>query len=418
METEIMPRRSVPITTRAEWHKSESGCWSLSLGERGCRVRVMQRVPGGEFAREMWIPGRGRSWASLKTSSRVEARRRAEAFLRALVEGEKPLPAPPLTLGELWTRYQQEAPAYRANTERTQSEKAARAELLMLGFGARARVEALTVAEVERYSELRRRGTGWPDGRTTSKVRARAVAADLQLLRTMVRWACTVRRPDGSWLLSENPLRGLRLPRELNVRRPIATHDRFLVARAKAQELAAEASERERPKWIRLELALVLAEATGRRIGAIAALRWADVRFDPAEIHWRAQFDKKRRDQRVPVPDTLAGELKSFRAKLGAFDGGWLFPTATGEAHWSKDMLSELLRHIEREAKLPKLEGGLWHPYRRKWATERKHLPAVDVMRAGGWADRTTMETCYQQSDEAAVLEVMASPARLVSRKA
>ena len=35
----------------------------------------------------------------------------------------------------------------------------------------------------------------------------------------------------------------------------------------------------------------------------------------------------------------------------------------------------------KEKAGLPKLEGGLWHPYRRKWATERKYLP---LKRRGG----------------------------------
>ena len=40
-----------------------------------------------------------------------------------------------------------------------------------------------------------------------------------------------------------------------------------------------------------------------------------------------------------------------------------------------------------RSAELPKLRGGVWHPYRRLWATERKHLPDLDVAAAGGWRD-------------------------------
>jgi hypothetical protein len=61
----------------------------------------------------------------------------------------------------------------------------------------------------------------------------------------------------------------------------------------------------------------------------------------------------------------------------------------------------------ERVARLPKLEGGLWHPYRRKWATERKHLPLKDVAAAGGWKDTETLLTCYQQPDNETLLAVM-----------
>ncbi|HEU6451183.1 MAG TPA: site-specific integrase [Gemmatimonadaceae bacterium] len=283
----------------------------------------------------------------------------------------------------------------------------------------------MTVADVERYSELRRRGTGWPDGRDTGAVRPRSVAQDLALLRTMVRWAITVREPDGEWLLAENPLRGMKLPVEPSPVRPVATHDRFLSVRAAIQKLSSEAeTEIVRARWIRLELALVLAETTGRRLGAIAGLRWADVKLGAPSITWRAEFDKRRREQEIPIPTELAEELRSFRARLGAFGGGWLFPQLTKDRPWDRKVFDRLLREAEGAAKTPDgeplepLKGGLWHAYRRKWATERKHLPAVDVMAAGGWKSRQTMETCYQQATDAGVLEVMASPVKLRERKA
>jgi len=415
-----MGRRRLPeIPVRTDWHQSASGCWSLTLGERGCRVRIEQREPGGTFSRVTWIPEKGRSQASLRTKDRREARARGEAFLRALLEGEPAAPDKPLTLGELVTRYQQEAPAYRQNTRRTQAEKRARSKLLKLGLGANTRVERLTLDSIARYSELRRRGTGWPDGRETKPVRARSVAYDLQILRAMIRWACTVRKPDGTWLLPENPLRGMSIPREASPKRPVATHDRFLAVRKAVGELQDSAeSEEDRRTWIRLELALVLAEATGRRIGAVAGLRWDDFDFEAPTITWRAEFDKRRKEATIPVPAALAEEVRTFRARLQAFDGGWLFPLETKDRPWHRTVFDGLLRTAEKKAKVTPLEGGLWHPYRRKWATERKNLPTVDVMKAGGWADRTTMETCYQQATDAGVLEAMASPVKLREAKA
>jgi hypothetical protein len=62
---------------------------------------------------------------------------------------------------------------------------------------------------------------------------------------------------------------------------------------------------------------------------------------------------------------------------------------------------------------LRKLDGTLWHGYRRKWATERKPFPQADVMAAGGWSDPATLHNCYQQADEATVLAVMACPNKL-----
>ena len=51
--------------------------------------------------------------------------------------------------------------------------------------------------------------------------------------------------------------------------------------------------------------------------------------------------------------------------------------------------------------------GSLWHCFRRKWATDRKHYPVVDVAAAGGWRDINTLLTCYQQPDADTMRSVM-----------
>jgi hypothetical protein len=78
----------------------------------------------------------------------------------------------------------------------------------------------------------------------------------------------------------------------------------------------------------------------------------------------------------------------------------------------------EFLRRAEVAAKVERLDGGLWHAYRRKWATERKGFPLKDLCAAGGWKDVTTLLTCYQHADDATMLKVMDSPLKLVSRRA
>ena len=71
------------------------------------------------------------------------------------------------------------------------------------------------------------------------------------------------------------------------------------------------------------------------------------------------------------------------------------------------ELASSWLRRAEALAKLPKQRGSLWHAYRRKWATERKHLPDVDVAAAGGWRDTRAMKVSYQQADAATQLRVV-----------
>ena len=78
-----------------------------------------------------------------------------------------------------------------------------------------------------------------------------------------------------------------------------------------------------------------------------------------------------------------------------------------------RHLFDKWLYVAEKKAKLPKLEGGLWHPYRRKWATERKHHSLKDVAAAGGWKDTETLLTCYQQPDADTLLAVMSEPKKI-----
>jgi integrase len=223
----------------------------------------------------------------------------------------------------------------------------------------------------------------------------------------MLNWARTVRIGEGR-LLDLNPLSGIRGGREPNPRRPIATWDRFVATRQAIRELLQGAgTEYERRRWASVDLALVLAEGTGRRLGAIRQLQWNDVDWDHKTIRWRAESDKKRREWVVPVPDVLLAELRRVQRHLGVV-GGLVFPSQRRpETPMSRHEFQLWLKAAEVRAGLPKLEGGLWHPYRRKWATERKQLPITDVAAAGGWHDTGTLLACYQQPTNDALLAVM-----------
>jgi hypothetical protein len=58
-------------------------------------------------------------------------------------------------------------------------------------------------------------------------------------------------------------------------------------------------------------------------------------------------------------------------------------------------------------AGLPKLVGGVFHPCRRLWSTERKHRVDVDVAAAGGWKDTRALKVSYQQADAPTVFRVV-----------
>jgi len=122
------------VKVHKDWHKSAKGtlvhdarvAWKPSPSHT---TRAGRRV-----LRDHVDIGRGQDWKSFRTTRRSEAQERAEAFIRAQFENDAPSQAQPLTLGELWTQYQQEAPGYRQNTKRTQDDKHAAARRLLAFF--------------------------------------------------------------------------------------------------------------------------------------------------------------------------------------------------------------------------------------------------------------------------------------------
>lgn len=155
-------------------------------------------------------------------------------------------------------------------------------------------------------------------------VRLRTAESDLVVLHQMLNWAATV-RVKRVRLLHGNPLAGIRRAREQNPRRPIASFERFTATRTAMQRLSAEEdTEEARTRWTKMELALVLAEATGRRLGSIRQLKWEDIDLPASTIHWRAEADKKRREAVIPMPLPLAHELRHFQRRLGTMSG-WIF---------------------------------------------------------------------------------------------
>jgi integrase len=238
------------------------------------------------------------------------------------------------------------------------------------------------------------------------------VVADVAVLNGMLNWARTV-RVNGVRLLDANPLAAIaRVRRDPHPRRPIATWDRYTATRTAMQQRAGSTEDEfERARWTKAELVLVLVEATGRRLSAVRQLRWEDVDWERKTLRWRAESDKRRKEWIVPATDGLISELRSFQKALGAV-GGWMCaeqPKDDCEVPQPMDRyaLAAMLKRAEKDAELPKLDGGLWHPYRRKWATERKHLPPTDVTAAGGWQSIQTLATCYQQPTNDALLAVM-----------
>lgn len=155
--------------------------------------------------------------------------------------------------------------------------------------------------------------------------------------------------------------------------------------------------------------------ALGWRVSGVRQLRLEhfDARTDAKAPHGRVlrdpDFDKKRKGAWLPISDWLAPRLAGLleRRKALPIDSPWLFPKVEKPLEaWSRDYTAERLRIVEGWAGVVPLDGGKFHPWRRMWATSRKHLPLKDVAFAGCWDERTLL-MFYQKTDDETVLDVM-----------
>jgi len=418
----------------------------VSLGGRGYRVRLFQKRYGGEFFRAIWLPGATRQdTASLHTHDRDEAYALGSRFVSELLRSEteieeqddvpafrqvmsessetvtrnkQPVVARDATsvvpLGELCRRYQAECQRFLNNGTTSKLATALAAKLFVSVFGTDRDVQTLSPDDLLRYAAKRRAGripytTDTGKDRLTGPTRQRSVHADLGFLRTMLRWAQTVLTEDGTPWLIRNPLENMRFEREKNPHRPVTSKTRYRETRHIARRLAAEAADnQERLTWIRLELAVFVAYHTARRRSAIAGLRWEDFNMAASKIVWRKEHDKKKVEWTTPVPPSFMRGIRLFQQRLGAPRKGVVFPCDTDQTKSVEpDRLSKWLKKAEEQGGLAKLKGGLWHPYRRRWASDRLHLPLKAVADAGGWKDVMTLVKCYQQTDDATLLAVM-----------
>jgi integrase len=247
-----------------------------------------------------------------------------------------------------------------------------------------------------------------------------ALDSDFSWLSSVFNWATKHKIANGRRLLDRNPLHDCTWPKEKNVRRPIASHERFLMTIGRANEIDSSG---------RLRLILALARYTGRRESAIIHLKASDVLLSQdriraalatagmderiaqhmphGAIRWSADTDKQGLLHITPVSEATRSEIESYIAKNPRVGEVPLFPgPRDASVAISRVIASRWLLRAEKLAEVPKLTGGTFHPYRRLWASERRHLADVDVARAGGWKSTKTL-SIYQQSDPAAVFAVV-----------
>jgi hypothetical protein len=404
-----MPRKRVP--------------WSKTVEEAGVRVRVYERAIGSLLYREVRVAGSGKDRKSLGHRDRALAEQQARALARRLGDLEHAGVAGPLTLGQLAALYDRErlplGTAARARTVRGQ------VALLVEHFGRDFALEDLSQHHVDAYAAARRSGAlrSARHRIATPGVRAGTIRNELHALGAMIEWARS-HRTGGRRLLTSDPLAGVVLPVERNMRRPVATEERYRALLA--------VSSRVDPTG-RFRVLLAIARHTGRRRGAICQLRAADVllsrdqllraigaagldlgladHWPHGAIRWAEATDKLGFEAVAPISSDLRAELDLYLRRHPRVGEAPLVTMATDHARPIGVAYADYwMRKAVRLAELPRLERGGWHTLRRLWASERRHLPAQDVAAAGGWRSLQVMQSAYQHADAATIYQVVESP--------
>lgn len=346
--------------------------------------------------RTIFIDGR-ETRRSLGHRDRKLAVKQAYELLSEFIANEGSIEHDEVTLGLLAALYLRSG-AHRDKKPRTQIDDERKLRRIVTFLGEKSLAKRLAESDVRSYSRARREGNPELVGAVPGGgVKARTIAADLVALHTALSWATKERTSRGSRLLRENPLHGIAVPQEKDPQRPVMTHDSYL----NLLDVARDVHEL-------LYLALIIAEGTGRRISAWRTLRWEDVDFDSQSIRWRAENDKKGYEAVVPMSDAVRDALADAHPKSRV---PWVFSAPRNpEQPCNRHLLDHWLRQAHLLANVQPLKGGMWHPLRRKWATERKNYPVKDIAAAGGWRDAGTVLRSYLQADASTMRMVVLNP--------
>ncbi len=406
--------------------------WCYAVGDRGYTVTVYERSPGGLLYARAWdrsVAGGKGGWRrmSLGHRDRESATRYALRQAAKLREGTAEVTNSKPKLSRLIGLYVEHRTPRKRSGEQQADRR--RAELWTRWLGAEKDPHKVSLNEWESFADARRAGRIDARGRHVGEgrqkpVRDRTVEADLVWLKLVLNWGTKWRDRNGHYVLRENPVRGYEIPTERNVRRPVATKDRYEAIRAVSDQVAMEVRwdghRRVRQSYLRELLDIV--NGTGRRISAVCSLQYDDLLLNAGPhgaIRWRADADKTGRETTVPISQLVRTALDRILRDRPGVGAAFLFPSPGDPTRpIRRELASAWLRRAEQLAGVPKLAGGQWHLYRRKWATERKHWPDIDVAAAGGWTELASLKKAYQQADEATMLKVVLEAGQLREQQA
>lgn len=288
--------------------------------------------------------------------------------------------------------------------------------------------DELTQAHIDTFVRLRRHGDLRVEGvelrepapmppEGSRETRADVVApgtvrADIVYLNTVLNWAAN---PElhAQPLISKNPIRVPQLKMR-KPKRPVMNEDHHRDVLRHADAVDCQGL---------FGCFLRLLDLLGWRVTGLCYVRASDLLLTPGigvpygAVRKNPWVDKSNCDDLVPLTRHSRAVVLRLLKRLGlrAGEPHFLFPSIKDETRpWSRWHFRDLLERAEKAAKVEHLGGS--HTWRRKWATERKGHPEVDVMRAGGWNDVESLRKCYSQADPETIYTVMSRPTMRLRR--
>ncbi len=324
--------------------------------------------------------------------ARQQAQELAAELGRRMPEEDEPQE---LTLQKLFDIYLGEKTPEKSEGKQKHDRRAAK--MFLAFFGAKQKPSSLKKRDGERFIRARREGQTGPVGRKPKPVGDRQVEYDLRFLLAVLNWAAD------NELVQNNPLQGLKLPKESSPTRPVLDGEEYLQLLETADQV----------DW-RYRLALQLTYETGHRIESVRQLKWSDIDLERSRVLWRADSDKSDYEHETLLTPQAVEALRAAQKDRMAIGDAWVFPAPSDPSQpCSRHLMRDWwIRGVEA-AGLEPVKGRGWHSMRRRFANDMKGVvPLKDLCHLGGWKNSQTILTCYQSADEETMREGLAKRKR------
>lgn len=379
--------------------------WKHKEGSRGSSVTVQERTPGGVlYLRYRNREAKNWTWICLHHTDREAAKIEAADTAHALKMGRTAKRTGKYTLSQLFAKWEASVSVTKKGDGAARDLR--RMALWELYLGPDFDPLTLTPQRLKDFLRARKDCTlklppipGVKMGRVYAKPSDTTAGNDVRFLQAVLTWAA------GEGMIERNPIRDFKAPRNKNPKRPVSTYDRYLLVRPHCEGLFGPF--------------LDLVESLGWRVSALRTLRATelDLTSRPGAPHGRllkrAETDKKGVQMWVPLPPDARAAIDEALRLNPVVGEKYLFPAPKAKGKpWGAHYTWDQLRKAEKAAGVEHMDHGAFHPYRRKWRRERKHLPDADVAAAGGWLSVQTL-AIYDGADDATLLSVVMEPRKL-----